>query len=385
MQKIRILLGIIVCVFTQHLYSQVVIGGGGVSIMSGAGTTPNSITGLASRTGDGPYFTYNVSDAKYYFYDNGQPALSKWQELKLAKLSLITVNTATNLDTIKAHLANLVTLSGMATNSTHLSTFTGVTIPDNVTIKVALQSLETGLENRLSNVLTSGKILVGNGSNVATAVTMTGDGSLSNTGVLTVTKQNRIQYMDEGSSLGTTGTVDTLDFAGVGVVATRTGGRVNVSISGGVSLSTETSSSGSNYTRVSYKVLTGSPTITVTRTDVNGTNPITEINATGGTVRVVQIDDVYYNGNGAAVNYNLKIFGVPASMYDAVPQISKVLWNNTAAQATPNSSAQYDIDNTPGIMPYGYDSLTRYIAFSITNIPSANRFYVKYSWLDKDD
>ncbi len=41
---------------------------------------------------------------------------------------------------------DLITLSGMAEGSVNLSTFTGTTIADNVTIKAALQALETGLE-----------------------------------------------------------------------------------------------------------------------------------------------------------------------------------------------------------------------------------------------
>lgn len=50
----------------------------------------------------------------------------------------------TNLDL--ANIAALVTLSGVAANSTHLGTFTGTTIPDSSTIKQALQALETYTE-----------------------------------------------------------------------------------------------------------------------------------------------------------------------------------------------------------------------------------------------
>lgn len=45
------------------------------------------------------------------------------------------------------HIASLVSLSGVAGGSTDLGTFTGVTIPDASTIKGALQSLETAIEN----------------------------------------------------------------------------------------------------------------------------------------------------------------------------------------------------------------------------------------------
>jgi hypothetical protein len=46
----------------------------------------------------------------------------------------------------EVHIDNAVTLSGVAKDQTHLSTFTGATIADNQTVKAALQALETGLE-----------------------------------------------------------------------------------------------------------------------------------------------------------------------------------------------------------------------------------------------
>lgn len=47
---------------------------------------------------------------------------------------------------ISADVADLVTLSGVAANSTDLGTFTGAIIPDGSTVKSALQSLETTIE-----------------------------------------------------------------------------------------------------------------------------------------------------------------------------------------------------------------------------------------------
>lgn len=51
----------------------------------------------------------------------------------------------------KIKLDSLVTLTGVAANSLHLGTFTGTTIPNNVTIKQALQSLETSLESNITS------------------------------------------------------------------------------------------------------------------------------------------------------------------------------------------------------------------------------------------
>ena len=46
-------------------------------------------------------------------------------------------------------------------------------------------------------------------------------------------KQPDIQFQDEGSNLGTSGTVETVDFTGAGVTASRAGSKITVAISGG--------------------------------------------------------------------------------------------------------------------------------------------------------
>ena len=53
----------------------------------------------------------------------------------------------TTFSTINENVSNLVTLSGVSANAANLGTFTGTTISDNVTIKAAIQELETGLDN----------------------------------------------------------------------------------------------------------------------------------------------------------------------------------------------------------------------------------------------
>lgn len=44
-------------------------------------------------------------------------------------------------------IASMRTLSGVAENSTNLGSFSGSTIPDNVSVKQALQSVETAIES----------------------------------------------------------------------------------------------------------------------------------------------------------------------------------------------------------------------------------------------
>lgn len=57
-------------------------------------------------------------------------------------------------------------------------------------------------------------------------------------------KNANIQFQDEGTGLGASGTVDTLDFTGTGVTASRSGNKVTVNIptSSGANLTTSTSS-----------------------------------------------------------------------------------------------------------------------------------------------
>jgi hypothetical protein len=53
----------------------------------------------------------------------------------------------TDIAAVNTKIGNLITLSGVATNADDLGTFTGSIIPDNSTNKVALQSLETSIDN----------------------------------------------------------------------------------------------------------------------------------------------------------------------------------------------------------------------------------------------
>jgi hypothetical protein len=106
------------------------------------------------------------------------------------KLGLITVTSPVNLNSLTSLINNLITLSGVASGSSNLGSFTGSTIPDNQTIKNALQSLETALE----------------------------------------TKHPKIQFQNEGVNLGTSGTVDTINFTGTPVTASRSGNIVTVDI-----------------------------------------------------------------------------------------------------------------------------------------------------------
>lgn len=80
----------------------------------------------------------------------------------------------------KVNINALITLSGVAAGSTNLGTFTGTTIPDNSTIKAALQSIETAL-----NALPG--LNVGNLTSANTAISVTGGTNSIVSGGVTLT------------------------------------------------------------------------------------------------------------------------------------------------------------------------------------------------------
>lgn len=109
-----------------------------------------------------------------------------------ATIAAATTSTAGVMSaTDKTNLSALITLSGVSAGQTHLGTFSGSIIPDNTTIKAALQSLETsisGISYTLGNLSSStSAITVVGGSNavIGSGVTLTlnpSNISLSNLG-----------------------------------------------------------------------------------------------------------------------------------------------------------------------------------------------------------
>lgn len=77
---------------------------------------------------------------------SGNIASSSTTDAELAFVSGVTNAIQSQIDDVVGDVADLVTLSGVAANSTDLGTFTGSIIPDSSTVKDALQSLETFIE-----------------------------------------------------------------------------------------------------------------------------------------------------------------------------------------------------------------------------------------------
>jgi hypothetical protein len=83
------------------------------------------------------------------YVDNVASAQNEASEISYSNATsgLTATNVQNAIDEVDGNVDNLVTLSGVALDSTTLGTFTGVTIPDSSTVKSALQAIETSHES----------------------------------------------------------------------------------------------------------------------------------------------------------------------------------------------------------------------------------------------
>ena len=112
-------------------------------------TVSNFLNGYATQS----YVTQQINN----LVDGAPTALDTLNELAAAinDDSSIASSLTTLINANETHIDNTATLTGVAKDSTALGTFTGSTIADDVTIKVALQTLETAVENNTLPGLTS--------------------------------------------------------------------------------------------------------------------------------------------------------------------------------------------------------------------------------------
>ncbi len=92
----------------------------------------------------------------------------------------------TAIQKIDGNTDNILSILGASQGDVTLGVFSGITIPDNVSVPTALQSIETSLETKLSGSLLSSYIFVGNGSNLATGVALSGEATINSSGVMTL-------------------------------------------------------------------------------------------------------------------------------------------------------------------------------------------------------
>ena len=104
-------------------------------------TVANLFNGYASET----YVTTAISN----LIDGAPSALNTLNELAAALNDDASASASLTalINANETHIDNAVTLTGIAKDGTSLGTFTGSTISDNVTIKAAIQALETAVES----------------------------------------------------------------------------------------------------------------------------------------------------------------------------------------------------------------------------------------------
>jgi hypothetical protein len=95
---------------------------------------------------------------------------------QLTGLNVASGGSITGTDTIKQAFgklshdqSDLITLSGVSRGATDLATFTGTTIPDNRTIKEAIQDLETAVESAAGGGITAAYSFMTDGATTSTA------------------------------------------------------------------------------------------------------------------------------------------------------------------------------------------------------------------------
>ena len=70
------------------------------------------------------------------------------------KVGFLTITQAVDADALESDVADLTTLSGVASNATDFGTFTGTTLTDNLALKPLLQEIETAVEGIPSRIQT---------------------------------------------------------------------------------------------------------------------------------------------------------------------------------------------------------------------------------------
>jgi len=122
---------------------------GGSTYSSKRVTRGNLFSGIATES----YVTTAISN----LVDGAPGALDTLNELAAALADDASFSTTiTNLiDANETHIDNVATLTGVAKDSTDFGTFTGSTITDSQTLKAILQLLETAVEARATSVTVS--------------------------------------------------------------------------------------------------------------------------------------------------------------------------------------------------------------------------------------
>lgn len=306
-------------------------------------------------------------------------------------------------------IADLTTLSGVASNSTNLGTFTGTTIPDNQTVKQALQALETKTEagdtvvngltgvgtvadpHKLGGTLVENTTINGNqlhsfrAENTSQVFLESMTAAGTNVSEMLLTPSNVIgayfQTKDAATpakrmrlGLDLDSTVGFEYFTGTGsevvgfqinpgatlatsklnvVTAAKTAGTtvtgqvLTLQADGSVEYApvsgTQIMEVESDNTIIVYRVASGTPVVTASRT-----GGVQTISVSGGTIKIMSVTTEGQTSDLAGDNsFKIVVNGVIGTAKLAYPVIAK--WNSSGIAPTDAVPHTQDIDNTPQI------------------------------------
>lgn len=118
--------------------------------------------------------------------------------------------------------ADTIASFGASKTLSSLSTATYPSLAELSYVKGVTSAIQTQIDGKLTTSLTSARIFVGNGSNVATGVAMSGDATLANTGAITVSSASAGFTVSGGNlALGTNSITMTGSIATTGSRATK--------------------------------------------------------------------------------------------------------------------------------------------------------------------
>lgn len=350
------------------------------------GTSVQTILGAIPASSGATNLTYTASPAQgLVSSDTGTDAI----------LPLVD---GTNAGLISPNQNLAINAIGVTAGQSDLDTFTGNTIPNDSTVKVALQSLETALE-----LLPTG---ANNGLNVDTGIVQLGGALVENTTVgagtfqlttnvdsivdSTVTSISSVAGTSFGMSAGTTMSMT----SGSGQTFNDGAGTYNViglparvaetevvyvnsttgKLAKGVPSGDVTASVGTNGA-VAYQVLTGTPVVTLTKGAATG---IGTLAVAGGTIKLKRFADIINVADMLAAGMRYDLVGTGTNQILAIPSgIEKRTMSTTNALADASTSGtisnQFDNDNTPS-MKYGNISIAGQGAITVRfdTLPAAD-------------
>ena len=244
-----------------------------------------------------------------------------------------------------------------ATTTNNLVPFvSGITDPNQQTLlQYNMENVQEALDTKLSNTLPDGTVFVGNSSNIATSRTLSGDLSITNTGVVTVDKVDNTQIVATGATSG-----DVLKWNGsawVPSVDAGGSGSTNLTISGTSSPLLLNSDTGTDVDLIAGNGITlaGSTTsATITALDVSPTNELqtldntsdgtshtTTLSNTGGSIQLVEGSGISLTTTGTGLNGIVTIASTSTGNTD-------LSISGTTSPLTLNSNTGTDVTITAG-------------------------------------